>query len=332
MSDCVEGVATAAAATADKMEVTKEEEEATLTGGQGQNLDSILGVCSTMMALVQQLEALDKRIYHLKTDLVALSQESTDMTSFRRRKNHPNSILHGVQSAKKPFEKFSKLDQFDLLNKILTMRLEMSVKFEALRKAQMAVQRAKVIKKTFRIDLESGENKDAATAAADPEEAEYMGKLLKEQADLSGQIMKIEEQRISKALDVLAGKVKIMELFGKFKREFDLYMDEVEDDDEEDMEEEEENQTGNGSQEGAAAAAAAAAAGAKSSPEVRKLDGKKKQLAKAENRLIQMKTIVQKLMFNSPDVIAGVGLDQQTAKEFQDMMFFCGKSVEEMRK
>jgi len=282
-----------------------------------QDLDSISGVCKTMLDLVEELDALDKRIYHLKTDLVALSREHTDMTGFMRRRRHP--MLHGVVAAQRPFERLDKLEQFDLLNKIMTMRLDMSIKFEALRKAKMAVQRARVIKNAFGIDLDLGSRRRSDAAAAlvhsDPEEAEYIGGLLREQAELAGKIALVEEERLSKALDALNGKVQIMELFVKFNQEFDLYMDDLEDDLSDDNDDNDENVDDN----------------IVKSAEDKQLEHRRKQLRKAENRVLQMKTLVQKLMFNCPDVIAGVGLEKEDAQECRDMMLFCGKTVEEMR-
>jgi len=295
---------------------------------EGHDLESISGVCTTMLDLVKELDTLDKRIYHLKTDLVALSQEHTDMTGFMRRRRNP--MLHGVNAAQRPFERLDKLEQFDLLNKITTMRLDMSVKFEALRKAQMAVQRAKVIKKAFGIDLETNppcagakrprgaDGGDAVQVHTDPEEAEYIGGLLKEQTELAGQILAVEEERLAKALDAFNGKVKIMELFVKFKQEYDVYLDELDGD--ELFEDSDDNNDENVDE-----------SNSKKTPEDKDIEKKQKQVAKAEKRVVQMKTIIQKLLFNCPDVIAGVGIEQDFAKECKDMMLFCGKNVEEMR-
>merc|ERR1719259_375769 len=100
------------------------------------------------------------------------------MTTFMRRRRH-HGLLHGVHGAQRPFERLDKLEQFDLLNKIMTMRLEMSIKFEALRKAHMAVQRARIIKKAFGID-QAGTSGGGDVTPADPEEAEYIAGLLKD--------------------------------------------------------------------------------------------------------------------------------------------------------
>ena len=66
--------------------------------------------------------------------------------------------------------------------------------------------------------------------------------------------------------------------------------------------------------------------------EVKALNKKRYQLNKAELRTIQMKTLVQKLMFSYPNASLPSRKDDPVAsKMHEDMMFFCGKSLDAMR-
>ena len=65
--------------------------------------------------------------------------------------NYP-SMLQGVSAAQKPFHGLPRMQQFDMMRKIMAMRTELSVKFESLRRAQMAIQRSKVIQDTIMRD------------------------------------------------------------------------------------------------------------------------------------------------------------------------------------
>ena len=49
-----------------------------------QSLESLTSTCQTMLDLVDEMDSLDKRIHHLKTEIVMLSSEQTDMAPFLR--------------------------------------------------------------------------------------------------------------------------------------------------------------------------------------------------------------------------------------------------------
>ena len=66
-----------------------------------------------------------------------------------------------------------------------------------------------------------------------------------------------------------------------------------------------------------------------SCPEVKVLNKKRYQLNKIENRVVQMKTIIQKLIFMQPN--AGYTDDKVVNDRREKMMFFCGKSLDSMR-
>ena len=225
----------------------------------------------------------------------ALSEEHTDMAGFLRRDRSLPSMLTGVETAKKPFHGLSKLQKFDVMRKILTMRIGLSIKFEALRKAQMAVQRSLVISKALGMDGQGG---------CDPEEARFIQELLAEQTDLAAKIVKVEKERMDKALKVLDGKIKTMEMLSKCKVEFDAFQADSEDEDER----MDENDAPNVDK------------------EIRK---KENRLQKDENKVQQMKTVIQRLIFTCPNAISAY--DEEINKKHQDMLLFCGKSVEEMR-
>ena len=67
-----------------------------------------------------------------------------------------------------------------------------------------------------------------------------------------------------------------------------------------------------------------------SNEEVKALNKKRYQLNRAETKVTQMKTVIQKLMFSYPD--AALDSDDPAVKDdHQNMMFYCGKTIEAMR-
>jgi len=277
-----------------------------------QSLETLTSTCQTMLDLVDEMDSLDKRIHHLKTEIVMLSSEQTDMAPFLRNGRKFPSMLQGVSAAQKPFHGLPRMQQFDMMRKIMAMRTELSVKFESLRRAQMAIQRSKVIQDTIMRDGSGVPSSSGSYLPDNPEEGEFIKNLLLDNTDLANQIMAIEEKRIAKAVSNLEGKTRITELLSKCKAEFQICQ-EIEDDEEE-VGEENEGDTSN------------------VSPEVKALNKKRYQLNKAELRTIQMKTLVQKLMFSYPNASLPSRKDDPVAsRNHEDMMFFCGKSLDAMR-
>ena len=54
-------------------------------------------------------------------------------------------MLEGLSAARKPFHGLPRLQQFDMMRKVMFLRTDMSIKFEALRQAQMVVENMNVI-------------------------------------------------------------------------------------------------------------------------------------------------------------------------------------------
>lgn len=277
------------------------------SASQKGRLESLSSTCKSMMDLVEELDALDRRIYHLKSEIDSLSHEQTDMGTFLRRGRNIPSMLEGVSAAQKPFHGLPRLQQFDMMKKVMFLRTDMSVKFEALRQAQMAVEKMNVITESTKCLETRAPPGGSYLPEDDVVEGEYLLNLVIDNADLAGKILGVEEKRIAMALDNLDGKTKITELLSKCKTEFEQYQDGALED------EDQENDTSN----------------ANSSPEVKALDKKRYQLNKVEKRVVQMKTIIQKLMFSLPN--AGRGENEEVNEKHQKMMFFCGKSLDGMR-
>ena len=142
------------------------------------------------------------------------------MTGFLRRGLNIPSLLQGLNSAKRPFHGLEKMQQFEMMKKVIMMRTDLSVKFEALRQVKTALDRSVIIHEM--LGLENPLSPPGGSYLSDNlEEAEYIKGLLLETAELASNIMKVEEQRIAKALENLDGKTKIIALLSKFKKDFE---------------------------------------------------------------------------------------------------------------
>jgi len=266
------------------------------------NLESLTSVCQSMMDLVERLDSLDQRVYRLKSEIMALSNEHTDMNDFLRRGRNIPSMLQGLTSAKRPFHGLERMQQFEMMKKCILMRTDLSFKFEALREAKTSLHRSKIIREVL-----ASENPVSAPGGSylsdNLEETEYIKGLLSDTSQLASSIMTVEEQRIAKALENLDGKTKIIGLLSKCKKDSE--------DNQDSMEEEEEG-------------------GLEANEETKALNKKRYQLNRAEKKVTQMKTVIQKLMLSYPD--AALESDDESIKEdHENMLFYCGKTIEEMR-
>jgi len=260
------------------------------------------------MELVDEIDALDKRMYHLKSEIDSLSHEQTDMDTFVRRGRKIPSMLEGLSTARKPFHGLPRLQQFDMMRKVMFLRTDMSIKFEALRQAQMVVEKMNVITESTKCLETRAPPGGSYLPEDDVVEGEYLLNLVIDNSDMAGKILAVEEKRIAMALDNLDGKTKITELLSKCKTEFEECQDGILES------EDQENDISNANS---------------SSPEVKVLNKKRYQLNKIENRVVQMKTIIQKLIFMQPN--AGYTDDKVVNDRREKMMFFCGKSLDSMR-
>ena len=205
----------------------------------------------------------------------------------------------------KPFHGLSKLEQFDVLQKIYNLRMELTLKFEALRKVLIATQKCKAVKRALGF-----ETSDLST---DPEEAKYLEELLEEQMDLSKKIMNVEQQRIDLALSSVSNKTRIAELY-------ELASDEVKDieeDSEADEDEEEKNDEN------------LAIHNLEANPEDQLIKHKKKKLKVEEAKVNQMRHLTLKLMFSMPN--NAQNFDNLINKEHEDMMYWCSQEPSVMR-
>lgn len=131
---------------------------------EASDLSSIQDSCQAMLGVVDKLEGMDRKIHHLAVDLKSLSETHTEMRDYMastnsRRRARPDQL-------EKPFHGLTKLEQFDVFQRIARMRLDLTIKFEALRQVQTAAGKSKAVKKAL--------NLQPSKLSTDPEEEKYL--------------------------------------------------------------------------------------------------------------------------------------------------------------
>jgi len=144
---------------------------------------------------------------------------------------------------------------------------------------------------------------------SDPEERNYLLELLEEQNERSESIIKAEDQRLSKELELLNVKCQITEDLYNLKEQYDKILDETEE---------------MGSP---APKRKALVAGAENGRQVDLAH----HLEEEEKRTNQMKTLIQKLLMANPNGCLNYD-DEEIRKRNEEMLIRCGEDLSVLRK
>lgn len=187
--------------------------------------------------------------------------------------------------------------------------------FESLRRAAATAQKSVVMARKLALPPpETGGGDGAADADGqpgaqppmDPVETQYIRGLLDEQQELVESILEQFEQTVKTEMELLDAKAKLANSYHRLK---DLHPDLCE-------------------RRGMGATAANKTTG-KTQGET-SLDEKKAQLKLEEDKLTQMKFVIQKLMTSIPGWACD-GDDEAVNEEHKEVIFRCGMTIEELR-
>merc|ERR1712018_731517 len=175
--------------------------------------------------------------------------------------------------------------------------------FEGLRKSIQASQMSNALKKA--IGLSKGNTDEVLPVSSsnekDQEEIEFIKDLLAEQNELNEKIMAVEKERLDSTVDLLYSKMEVAKEFLVTKQIYnDIITNEgqnIEDDEDMSLQ--------------------------------RKIEKRKKGLAREEARLNQMKFVVQKLMASCPN--NAMTFDEEANAKHYDMFLKCGQAIPEIR-
>lgn len=188
-------------------------------------------------------------------------------TPSKGRPNKSKSVM-----GKQEWSTLSLPQQYEILHRVANEHTQVTLNFEALNMALRSSLASAALRKAFSLDKDTAETQD------DPDERAYLLELLEEQAERSESIIQAEDQRFNKEMELLAAKTELAREFSALQEQYSLLLDGEPD---------------------FPAAPAKRSKQHKASKDA--MEEKLETLKMEENRLVQMKTMIQKLLLADPN-------------------------------
>jgi len=210
-----------------------------------------------------------------------------------------------LAKGKKDWQALSLAQQYEILQHVANEHTRVTLDFEALGLALKTSLSSNSMKAAFSLQKGDDEN------VSDPEERNYLLELLEEQNERSEAIIKAEDKRLSKELELMNLKCEITGDLKDLKEQYDKLLDGSE-----------EMEMGS-----PAPKRKALVAGDENGHKVELAQ----HLAEEEKRTIQMKTFIQKLLMADPNGCLNYD-DEEIRKRNEEMLIRCGEDLSVLRK
>jgi len=301
-----------------------------------------------MLEIAEKLESLNKQchvlevenkvLHHaheggpdLNTFLSARGAASRPSTPGKRRSNFLIPSAAGSSkglSARKTFTNLTPSQQFEALHQLAKEQSDIVLNFEGLRKAIHVSQMSSSLKKAIGLNKETNDQfspsgEPSTTKEKDPEEIAFIKNILDEQNDLNEKIMEVEKERLEATANLLHCKIEVAKEFAVTKH---IYKDMIssnenaDDDLAQNMETDENDENSDNSN---------LMAGDEETALKRKIEKKKNRLNEEEDKLNQIRFLVQKLMASCPN--NAMTFDEKTNESHYEMFLQCGQDIKKLR-
>lgn len=300
-----------------------------------------------MLEIADKLESLNQQLHTLEVDNKVLHYAhecGPDLNAFlsgrgssrpsspsKRRSNFLIPSVAGTSkgvSARKTFINLSPAQQFEALHQVAKEQSDVVLNFEGLRKAILASQMSNSLKKAVGLNKSTNEQMSPTETTPtakekDLEEVAFIKDILEEQNDLNEKIMAVEKERLEAMSSLLYSKIEVAKEFAETKQ---IYKDmistqEIENEDlEEDMQKDGNDENSDNSN---------VTVGDEDAKLSRKVEKRKKKLQHEEDRLNQMRFLVQKVMASCPN--NAMTFDEETNKLHYNMFIKLGQDISKLR-
>jgi len=262
-----------------------------------------------ILKLQEKLDSLKNQVHNWTAKSKVFDQkENYNFDQFTKTLSSSPRNLRPAKSkslakGKKDWQSLSLAQQYEILHHVANEHTRVTLNFEALGLALKSSLVSNSLKATFSLQKGDEEN------VSDPEERNYLLELLEEQNERSESIIKAEDQRLSKELELLNVKCQITEDLYNLKEQYDKILDETEE---------------MGSP---APKRKALVAGDENGRQVDLAH----HLEEEEKRTNQMKTLIQKLLMANPNGCLNYD-DEEIRKRNEEMLIRCGEDLSVLRK
>ena len=240
--------------------------------------------------LQHKLETLTKQVYKWKATSKVLEQRGNVNYDIFLDKHKASKSRNYRQE----WSSLSVPQQYQVLKHIAKEHNRVHLDFEGLDMAMKQSLISLSLRKAF--GLEEGGEKDCS----DDEEKSYVNELLEEHSERSEKIVKAEEERVDKELELMEAKCQLAEKFNDLRKEYAVLIA----DEEESMNADKPSGTA--------------------------IEKKQSNLELEEERADQMKIMIQKLLMSVPIGCCNIGTEDQRKKS-QVMFIKCGQDIDTLR-
>lgn len=243
----------------------------------------------------------------------------------KRRSSFLTPSLAGASkgsSSRKNFKNLTSNQQFEALHQIANQQSDIVLSFEGLKEAIKISQMSSSLKKSIGLENDNNEQlfdgDESISKMRDPEEIQFIKDILEEQAELNEKIMEVEKSRLEATLNLLSSKMEVAKEFRVTKEIYgEMISNENENESSDHDMEIDENSDGNN-----------VAGGDEENELMRKIESKKRNLKREQDRLNQMRFLIQKLMFSCPN--NAMTFDEETNRTHYNMSIRLGKDISEL--
>ena len=195
----------------------------------------------------------------------------------------------------------SPTQQYEILHNVARDYSRITLNFESLTLAIKASQASVAMKRVF--ESENDENQ----SNVDPEERKYLLELLDDEAELSEAVLQLEDDQLAKKLELIKVKCELAEDFSNLRETYSNLLKNV-------PEEEISHAVPRKRQ--------------NSGENMSRIEQKTEELKAEEDRLNQMRFLIQKLMMATPSCL---NYDEETNKRHKSMLAKCGEDLSTLR-
>ena len=253
-----------------------------------------------ILKLQEKLSSIQNQIHFwsAKSKVFEQKENSNNFDGFVKAQISPTKSRQSLMAARQDWATLSHTQQYEILHNVARDYSRITLNFESLAMAIKASQASVAMKRVFESENDGN---------VDPEERKYLLELLDDEAELSDTVLQLEDDQLAKKLELIKVKCELAENFSNLRETYSGLLKNV-------PEEEISHAVPRKRQ--------------NSGEKMSRIEQKSEELKAEEDRLNQMRFLIQKLMMATPSCL---NYDEETNKKHKSMLAKCGEDLSTLR-
>jgi len=269
---------------------------------------SIVNYAEKILKLQEKLTSIVNQIHYWKAKSKVFEEKGAcNFDSFMKAPSTPSKKPTKSRSlmGRQDWGTLNYTQQYEILHNVAQEYSRVTLNFEALSMAIKASQASEALKRAIGLDNNDSTTEDEI-GNVDPDERKYLLELLEEEAEHSEAILRSEDEQLNKRLELINAKCELAKEFSALRDTYSTLLKNIPEDE-----------------------ISHAVPRQKDTGKTSKIDQKNEELKAEEDRVNEIRVLIQKLMMSMPG--GCLNYDDETNKRHKSMLIKCGENLPTLR-